>query len=382
MHGVYIGDKKVLVSTIWGGKLIVSSEDLSLSPDLIINGVYDIQLTNYLCKNITAGQVVVDIGSNIGYFTILMGYLVGKNGKVISYEANDKVFSFLKDNVSLNYLSNHVETYNNAVYSYKTKIKFYATERFQGNSSIHKHSDEYNKMYSVDKTSEVEVEADKLDNLLGSIDHINFIKIDVEGAEYHVLKGMTNLIGSGKVDTVSFELNKMALQNDWDLLKELLAKFKSEYGVEFFVLTSEGDMVSTNLEEIFLSNEIPNVLMKSKNNRVNYDKKLTQDLYEITNTCIEAVTHIRRQLSGMHPENTILLLRDLVQALNEVRNIIDQNSDRLNINKEDECLIALWKGLKDILDYYQLGKYKDSLFAFSNIIQPNLNKLKNVFSNF
>ncbi|NPV52973.1 MAG: FkbM family methyltransferase [Firmicutes bacterium] len=117
MHGVYIGNNRMLVSPLWGGRLIVPADDLSISPDLIINGVIELPLTKFLLHQVKAGQVVVDIGANIGYYSVLLGHLVGPVGHVFACEANPYLIPILADNLSINYLSDRTSIINKAIYS-------------------------------------------------------------------------------------------------------------------------------------------------------------------------------------------------------------------------------------------------------------------------
>lgn len=261
MKGTYIGNNKALVCPIWGGKLIVSSEDFSMAPDLIIHGVHEPHLTNYLLKNIKNGYTVMDLGANLGYFTVLLGYLVGTEGKVIAYEADPDSYALLMDNVSINYLHNKIMIENKAIYSSASKLSFYITDRFKGHASIHEHDKEYFKYYN-DNIQKIEVPAEPLDIYFGQLKHIDLIKLDIEGGEYRAFLGMTNLIKNRVIDTVVFELNKLMLKNDWLSFYNLLSEIKELYGAKFFTLTIEGEPVPIDLDELFSHDGYPFVVMK------------------------------------------------------------------------------------------------------------------------
>ncbi|AEE90977.1 Methyltransferase FkbM family [Tepidanaerobacter acetatoxydans Re1] len=249
MRGTYIGGQRMLVVTVYGGKLIIPSMDLSLSPELIISGSLELPLTKYLIKNIKQGFTVFDIGANLGYFTVLLGMLVGPTGKVFAYEPNPYLNSLLFDNLSINYVQDRVTISNKAVYSCITKIPFYITKRFMGNSSINRHNDEYFKLYS-DQIDKIEIDSEPLDNYFDKFDTINLIKIDIEGGEYHAFLGMQKLIQSETVKIIIFELNKMMLQKDWCVFIQLLNKFQKSKRVIFHKLSDEGDLVPTKIDEI------------------------------------------------------------------------------------------------------------------------------------
>lgn len=141
------------------------------------------------------GEIVVDVGAHIGKYTIIASKRVGPSGKVVAIEADPDNFDLLNLNIQLNKLSN-VIALNYAVYSEEKKIKLYLPAR-GGESSYTK----YNTIMSDRAQHEekfLEVRANTLDCLLLSNmirqEKVNWIKIDVEGAEYEVLKGAKDIL--------------------------------------------------------------------------------------------------------------------------------------------------------------------------------------------
>jgi FkbM family methyltransferase len=152
------------------------------------------------------GDVVVDIGAHIGLYTIISSKRVGTNGKVVAIEADPSNFEMLNRNIKLNQLTN-VTPLNYAVYSKETKIKLYLPS---GESGFTK----YNTIVSNWANTEdkfVEVNANTLDYLLQinqiREEEVNWIKIDVEGAEFEVLKGATNVLSKSKDIALLMELH-------------------------------------------------------------------------------------------------------------------------------------------------------------------------------
>jgi FkbM family methyltransferase len=141
------------------------------------------------------GDIVVDIGAHMGRYTIISSKRVGTNGKVIALEAHPGNFEMLNRNIELNQLTNVIPL-NYAVYSKETKIKLYLPEEESGYTI-------YNTIMSNRAGTEdkfVEVNANTLDSLLQlkGITDVNWVKIDVEGAEFEVLKGATNVLSKSK----------------------------------------------------------------------------------------------------------------------------------------------------------------------------------------
>ncbi len=189
-------------------------------------------------------DTVVDIGAHLGRYALISSNRVGKEGKVITIEANPLVFEKLKKNLELNKVTNTI-CLNYAVYSEKTKIKLFVREEESTNTeyslrnTVMVDRDKLMVERSKDAERVIEVNADTLDNLLDSNDikheEVNWIKIDVEGAELEVLKGATNVLSKGKDIALLIEIhnlgdeNKNLYQPIMDLLNNY--NFKKEFEV-------------------------------------------------------------------------------------------------------------------------------------------------------
>jgi len=134
------------------------------------------------------GDVVVDIGSHIGKYTIEAAAAVGEEGKVIAVEPLLTNFKILRKNISLNKLSN-VAVFNLAAWHSNCELEFYiGTSSALGGAM---------KDFGLGK---IKVEGTKMDTLLNrlNIKSVDWIKIDVEGAEYEVLLGLEETLRNSK----------------------------------------------------------------------------------------------------------------------------------------------------------------------------------------
>ena len=146
----------------------------------------------------------VDVGAHIGRYSIIAAKRIGSSGRVIAIEAHPDTFDLLKKNIKLNGLSN-VTTINSVVTSKRGKAKLYLAGQDRGFTV-------YNTiMTDRAKPSEnfLEVEANTLDNILNenNVQRVNYLKIDVEGAELEVLKGAVNTLSSNKDLTLLIEVH-------------------------------------------------------------------------------------------------------------------------------------------------------------------------------
>jgi FkbM family methyltransferase len=156
------------------------------------------------------GDIVVDVGAHYGRYTLIASKCVGPNGKVVAIEAHPNNFELLNRNIKLNELKN-IRSLNYAAYSKEEKIKLYLPNEQQLGQSI------YNTVMSNRAETQenfVEVKANTLDYLLQSNgikqEEVNWIKIDVEGAEYEVLKGAKDILSKSKDISLLIEIHNLS----------------------------------------------------------------------------------------------------------------------------------------------------------------------------
>lgn len=143
---------------------------------------YETRLT---LEHLRAGEVYVDVGANIGYYTLVAAQQVGPQGKVIAYEPDPDNFALLKFNVALNGLS-QVQSYSCALYDQNAAGKLFLSRDNFGDHRIYA---------STDSRSSREITLVHGDEHLGQLtEKIDFLKIDTQGAEFFVVNGLKDLI--------------------------------------------------------------------------------------------------------------------------------------------------------------------------------------------
>lgn len=259
MNGTYIGNDKMLVKLAYNAFLTISSKDLSLMPTLVLTGMFEVPLTKYFLTHVKPGQTVIDVGTNVGYFTLLASKLVGANGKVIGYEANPELVLNVKDNLAMNWTTENTKIINKAIYSKNAILNFLTSERFHGYSSIHEKPKDEN---LIDNYTSIEINAVSLDSELQDVEFIDLIKIDIEGGEYHAFLGMMGLIENKKIKRISFEWNRPMLGEDVQPFLLLISDLLNRLGGRLFFLDAEGNPVPTTLKEISSTEFYPFALLE------------------------------------------------------------------------------------------------------------------------
>jgi FkbM family methyltransferase len=134
-------------------------------------------------KVIKKGDTIVDMGANIGFYTLLAANLVGEKGKVYSFEPDPKTNILLKMNVELNNYHN-VVIIQKAVSNQTGTAKFYLSTEPGADTLYRESSGKY-----------IEIETETLDHYFQDKDQtIDVIKMDVEGAEIAALSGMDKIL--------------------------------------------------------------------------------------------------------------------------------------------------------------------------------------------
>lgn len=188
----YIGNNRILCRVLANKKMFVIGDDIGFSPHMIMEGYWEYWLTQYFAQNIKSGDTVLDIGANLGYYTILAADLVGKSGKVVAVEPNPFVYSLLSKTVLHNGYHSRTELHNFALAAHEETgtRKFFVPANEPKNGTIL--PDDAN-IAAHEQWGEV------LDIDLGHLnpddfERVDFIKIDVEGAELGVLKSLKPII--------------------------------------------------------------------------------------------------------------------------------------------------------------------------------------------
>ncbi len=157
-------------------------------------GMWDPNVEAFLRARLRPGDIFVDVGANIGYFTLLGAKLVGRQGRVVAIEASTLVVEHLEANVARNRLMDLVRCVHAAASDHEGMAILYAGQVGNiGSASI---------VRAEGKLTE-NVRAVPLEKMLLSseIESVRVIKIDVEGAESLVFRGMQALLPRLRPDT-------------------------------------------------------------------------------------------------------------------------------------------------------------------------------------
>lgn len=190
------------VTVNYGAELYVNPEDMAISRRLWREGEFQPPLTRYLKQATEPTDCVVDVGANLGYFSVLMGRQMNEDGSLFALEPEPDSHCLLRQNLSHNSLS-EVSTCIEAAASDRRQT----TTLYKGGSNKGTHSIRGN-----DQASGIEIESVPLDSIIDPA--VDLVKIDVEGVEDRVLSGAENIIQTDK-PTVVVENNETEWQGSY-----------------------------------------------------------------------------------------------------------------------------------------------------------------------
>ena len=184
-NSTYLGDHIAVCRVLTRHRLYVDTRDTGITPHLINDGFWETWLTQCLARVIRPGDTCIDIGANVGYYSVLMAGLAGAAGQTIAVEPNPAIASLLRQTAELNQPSFKVAEV--ALAADNGMIDLYIPGQSFGDASILQRPDRR----AVNKST-VKVKMMSLDALLDqmNISKVDVIKMDVEGAEPQVFYGM------------------------------------------------------------------------------------------------------------------------------------------------------------------------------------------------
>jgi FkbM family methyltransferase len=200
------GQTWVIYETRHNYRIYLTLEDLAIARNIML-GRYELSETEFVKNEIRAGDLVIDVGANIGYYTLLFGMLVAPHGRVVAFEPVPFLWDALTKSVQENRLQGICETYRAALSdSDEDSILRFPeyTVNFGGAFLVKDGSS------TPPGGIDVRAETRTLDSYLDHSESCAFIKIDVEGAEPAVLRGAVHVLARDR-PTIMCELHNAQL---------------------------------------------------------------------------------------------------------------------------------------------------------------------------
>lgn len=212
----------------------VDLRDKALSPHLMLQGYWEMWITSALARLTKPGTLAIDIGANLGYYTMLLADAVGQTGSVISFEPNPRLANLMRSSVSINDFNSRVTVREEAAGNVAGGQLTLAIPRANPQNALIMQTEAQKQGFKSvhgDQAQFVQVKSVSLDSL--NLTNVGMVKIDAEGAEYSIWQGMQTTIDSNPNIQICLEFNA-SRDYAWEaFFVEMQTKFKQVSHVDF-----------------------------------------------------------------------------------------------------------------------------------------------------
>jgi FkbM family methyltransferase len=240
----------ILVAEVAGMIVGVPGNEWRMAAYHAFRGVMEPGLTKYFCTLVKPGTVVVDVGANVGIYTLLAAKLLEGTGKIYSFEPTPRIYEILRDNVQVNSFLELgiVQLHQVAVTDRSGKARL----------SIFNNDSGHNTLFRDGKADdEIDVATTSLDEILATQERVDIVKIDAEGAEPLIVRGMQQVIKRNPKIRILLEFAPVHLKRAGSSPLEVLDEFAS-FGFDIRRIDDvNGDLLSVTpgeLAEVFSAN--------------------------------------------------------------------------------------------------------------------------------
>lgn len=250
--------------------MLLDPKDKVVTRHILDDRIWEPTETHWFVRSIREGDIVVDVGANVGYYTLIAGRLVGAGGRVYAFEPEPEAFSFLERNVRLNGLEN-VVLEQKAVSNEAGSLRLYIAERNRGDHRIFQVDGEHRPY--------VEVESVVLDDYFGErAGDVDVVKIDTQGAEMVILQGMDRILTESE---------------DLVLAVEYWPKGLHDFGVDPLAML---DLLESHDLRFFDLNMPLSLPLRA------VDRAALQQTYRIRNKLFTNLLTVRSRVAALGPE--------------------------------------------------------------------------------
>ncbi len=201
---------------------------------------YETDAADVMLRVVKAGDFCIDVGANIGYFTLLLSRLVGETGHVLAFEPGTNNLPQLKHNMAINKVAN-VTLIEKPAWNKREMLRFYLDADSSGSNAVWDPGKwPYNKK-SQQHPESYEIEAVPIDDYAKL--KAKLVKIDTEGAEQRILEGMESVLRHDKPPYIIAEFNPFGL-NELGCSQASLRNYMLGHGYETFFIHGDGSLPS------------------------------------------------------------------------------------------------------------------------------------------
>lgn len=236
----------VMTRTILGDAIFLDTREVHQFPQIAFYGIWEPHVGSVMIDRLRPGMRVVDMGANIGYHTMLMGSRVSPGGEVIAFEANPHTADLLRRGLIVSGYDQMTRVVQKVVADKPGTMQLTCSTAYNGSSSLYP----LDPNYGYGDSTTIEVEAVTLDGILEGTDgRVDFIKMDIEGAEPLAFAGMAHCLERNPQIEILMECNPerfAAAGTDAALFLRSLG----DRGFRIHLIGSRGTLTASGVDEV------------------------------------------------------------------------------------------------------------------------------------
>ncbi len=247
----YTVGPKVVVSSIHGHQLVANGFDYSLTPRLARDGFFELGSERFVAKTLQGGDWFIDVGANIGLFSLLAAGKCGPFGRVFAFEPNPVVADLLKESAVLNWYHDRIVIKQSALSDKVGTMQLQVPRSRLGDARIIQNAratrqegdDAFTRTLEfLGDDTVIDVDVETLDAAFPIDLPIKLLKIDAEGHEAQVLAGARRLLSAKAFDYIMVEAIIDVGIDEWEQTEASLHELV-DYGYRVCTTDDEGNLM-------------------------------------------------------------------------------------------------------------------------------------------
>lgn len=237
----YLGADLALVRLRSGETLYVDPQDEHVSANIIVHGYWEAEVHAVVMSLLKPGARVIEVGANVGYYTVTMAARVGPDGFVTALEANPRMVGLVRRSLRFNGLGARARVVEGAASDHAGTLEFITSRTNSGGGyvSIWDHT-------PYEDAVRLEVQALRLDNL--GEDRVDLIRIDAEGSEAFILRGAERLLRANPEVVICMEWSVIQIGSRTSVADFL--DWMSGLGFRFWRIGPSGELAPVSVVEM------------------------------------------------------------------------------------------------------------------------------------
>lgn len=202
---------EIITTTQHGIKMSLPGRDLSVVPSLVMDGQFEPAQEKFVSRLIRGGDWVIDVGANVGLFTLLAASKCGPFGRIFAVEPDDERCEYILRSARMNWFHDRIIIENVAASDAERTLILSGPDDRRGDQKVKGETESSN-------VNDRKVQAKRLDEIFPHALPIKLLKVDADGHEVKVLEGASGLIARRCVENIMIEISRETNGNEFNNL--------------------------------------------------------------------------------------------------------------------------------------------------------------------